>query len=95
MPSGQPVLPGFRRFGCEPHGGSATEATFARNPCIHAGSRDPVVRYNAALGWAKSMAKTAISTIFLGFYAFFARFYRILPGFGRFYCRPTRKDPRP
>jgi len=44
----------------------------APNPCIHAGSREPVVRNNAAWDEAKSMEKHWISTVFLGFCAYFA-----------------------
>jgi hypothetical protein len=54
---GLPVLPGFPSLVGEPHGGSATEATFARFPCIHAGPEHPVVRYNAASDPVKSMGK--------------------------------------
>jgi hypothetical protein len=53
----------------EPHVGGATEATFCTKPCIHAGPDNPVVRYNAASGGAKSMEKRLFSTVFFGFYA--------------------------
>jgi hypothetical protein len=60
-----------------PHGGSATEATLARFPCIHAGSQNPVVRYNATLGGVKSMEKVR-------FPQEISDFLRISYGFGLF-----------
>jgi hypothetical protein len=48
------------------------------------GSGDPVVRYNAAFGVPKSMAKTRFPQFFLGFMPFFpifACFYPYFPAF--------------
>src|SRR5580658_8747738 len=47
--------------------GSATEATLARFPCIHAGPENPVVRYNATSGWVKSMEKPRFPQVFRDF----------------------------
>jgi hypothetical protein len=44
--------------------------------------QNPVVRNNAAWGQAKSMEKQPFSTVFLGFCAYFAYFYRKSPVFG-------------
>jgi hypothetical protein len=67
-----------------PHGGRSTGAKLLRNPCIHAGSENPVVGYNATSGGAKSMEKHPISTVFLGFSTDFADFCPNLPDFGGF-----------
>jgi hypothetical protein len=59
-----------------------TEATLARNPCIHAGSENPVVRYNAAFGRQKSMEKPRFPQFSWGFVQFlpeFADYLRVLP----------------
>jgi hypothetical protein len=61
------------------------EATFARNPCIHAGPDNPVVRNNAALGRLKSMEKPVISTVFFGFFAIFAENNLFYEGFFGFF----------
>jgi hypothetical protein len=44
--------------------------------------QNPVVQNNAALGWAKSMEKLRISTVFSGFCAFIADFGPKLQVFG-------------
>jgi hypothetical protein len=53
-----------------PHGGSATEATLARFPCIHAGSENPVDGYNAASEWLKSIEKPRFPQFSLVFVLF-------------------------
>jgi hypothetical protein len=50
----------------------------ARNPWIHAAAKYPAVENNAAWSREKSMGKTRISTVFLGFCAIFAEFRRFL-----------------
>jgi hypothetical protein len=67
------------------------EATFARNPCIHAGPDNPVVGNNAAWDWTKSMEKPVISTVFLGFLPILTRKYLFLPGFSGFWVIWSRE----
>ena len=50
------------------------QATRARNPCIHAGSENPVVRYNATFRGAKSRKKPRFPQISLVFVLFFSIF---------------------
>jgi hypothetical protein len=65
-PSGCLVLRGFCRGNTYRMEGDGIKAS-ARNPCIHAATKYPAVRNNAALGQAKSIEKLRISTVFLGF----------------------------
>jgi hypothetical protein len=59
--------------------GSATQATLAHFPCIHAGSVNPVVRYNAASEWLKSIEKPRFPQFSLGFLLFLPVFSRFFP----------------
>jgi hypothetical protein len=60
------VLPGFRRV-MRAAWGKRDQAMFARFLCIHAGSENPVVRYNATLEQAKSTENTEFPQISWGF----------------------------
>jgi hypothetical protein len=81
---GAPVLPGLDVRGANRMGGSATLATLAQNPCVHAGSMNPVVRYNATIQDTLSRKKPRFPQFSWGFVAislFFTRFCLFLHGF--------------
>jgi hypothetical protein len=64
--------------------GSATEATLARFPCIHAGFGTPRRWLQCDFETVKVNYKSPFSTIFLGFCAEISDFCPKLPGFAGF-----------
>jgi hypothetical protein len=85
-PLGAPVLPEFRLLQIarhKPHEGSATRATLAQNPLSMRVQR-PRRSLQCDFEMGKVKAKTAISTVFLGFYGVFSCFWLFLPVFARF-----------
>jgi hypothetical protein len=60
--------------------GGATEVARARNPCIHAASKNPADGYNAALGWQSQWQKPDFHN-FLGVFFGFCLFLAYFPDF--------------
>jgi hypothetical protein len=80
VPLGAPVLPGLSSRGAYRMEGVRPRQRLARNP-LSMRVREPRRSLQCGFCWVKVNGKTAISTIFFGFYAIFFVFCLFLPVF--------------